>query len=196
MMFCILIGLNTLISYETFLAKKVLFEEGGFIESIGAFAFLFSGILLLFLSFYEVRLERRLTLFFAVTCIILFLREVDVEDLNAPYLVKFLGAGEGRDALFVSIYLILTALILWKDRPGLLGKARRCFKSQVAIFVLIGCVALLVGSVFEKCHQVFAEELMEMNGALFILFASLLHIKHPIYIGQDTPDPHVDFPKN
>lgn len=181
MMLAIMIMINVLAWYEVCVVGNVgLYDEGGFIESVSAMAFLFSGVLLCFLSLDRLGFERRLTQFFSTTCVVLYLREVDVEKLNVPEFLKFIGADTGRDVLFSGLFLYIIVMVLLRDREGLWDKVRGCFKSVVSRTVLIGSACLLSGAIFEELDFVFYEEVMEMNGALLILLAAFLHIKAPI----------------
>ena len=182
LMFIFISAINMMIVYEgVFHGRVGLSDEGGFIESATAFGFLFAGVLLIFQSLSKVGMELRLSQIFAVTCVALFLREVDVEDLNVPYMLKFLGSGLGRDVLFILTYGFIVVSILIRDREGLLRKVVMSFKSPVSKIVLTGCACLLVGSLFEQSHNELAEEIMEMNGSLLILLAAILHLRNPIY---------------
>jgi hypothetical protein len=181
-MFIFISAINMMVVYEgVFQGKVELSDEGGFIENTTAFGFLFAGVLLTFQSLSKVGIELRLNQIFAVTCVVLFLREVDVEDLNVPDMLKFFGSGLGRNVLFVLAYAFIVVSILIKEREGLLRKIVISFKSPVSKIVLIGCACLLVGSLFERNHNVLAEEIMEMNGSLLILLASITYLKNPIY---------------
>lgn len=182
MMLGMMVMINILAFYEVCFEGNVgLYDEGGFIESVSAMAFLFSGVLLFFLSLDKLGFERRLTQFFSTTCVVLYLREVDVEKLNIPDFIKFIGADTGRDVLFSLLFVYIIAMVLLRHRVGLINKVKSCFRSSVSITVLIGSACLLSGAVFEECDLVFYEEVMEMNGALFILLASVFHVKEPIY---------------
>lgn len=182
LMFVFILAINIMLVYEgVFQGRVELSDEGGFIENTTAFAFLFAAILLTFQSLSKLGLELRLNQIFAVTCLVLFLREVDVEDFNIPYILKFLSSGVGRNVLFILAYVFLVLSILIKEREGLLRKVVICFKSPVSQTVLIGCACILVGSVFELSDNEFAEEIMEMNGSLLVLLASIVYLKNPIY---------------
>lgn len=176
--------INALFFYDAFFMNNTeLSAEGGVIESITAFSFLFAGVLLMFQTLSKQGFEQRLTQFFSVTTLLLFLREVDVEDYNLPSLIKCVGSGDGRDMLFVTLYLVLIGLILKSYRIGLVKKVAISFRSHVALTVLAGCVLLIIGGVFENFHNEFIEEIMEMNGGLLIMLASILHLQTPIYSG-------------
>jgi hypothetical protein len=181
--------LNSIIIHEVFFRGGVLSEENGFLENISAFSFLFAGVLLTFRIIYTNEFERRLTTTFAITCFLCFVREVDIEDHNVPYLIKSIGHGLGRNLLFSLGYIFILGSIIYKDRFGFVGKARSCLKSPVSKVVILGVVGIILGAICENYHAEFAEELSEMNGSLMILFASIINITHSIYISNKTLHP-------
>jgi hypothetical protein len=185
-MFCITLCLNSVIIHEVVFRGGVLSEENGFLENISAFSFLFAGVLLSFRIIYTEGFERRLTMIFAITCFLCFVREVDIEDHNFPYLIKLLGHGLGRNLLFASGYIFILSYIFYKDRFNFVGKSRSCFKSPVSKLVLLGVVGIVIGAICEKSHAEFAEELSEMNGSLMILLAAIINISQPIYISNKS----------
>lgn len=161
-----------------------IYEEGEFIENTTAFAFMFSGVLLLFLSLNRSGLEGLLTLTFSVTCLMFFVREVDIEDLNVPYTLQLVGSGRGRDILFLLLYLLIGCGVFVFKKRHVDFKFRALFRSEVAIVVIVGCVCLLMGDVLQHFDVMMAEEILEMDGALLILLAAIIHIRTPIWGGQ------------
>lgn len=181
-MFVMMATINIMVIYEKITNHAIqLSVEGGMIENITAFGFLFPGILLLFRSLSKQNLELRLTQFFSVTCVVLFLREVDTEDLAVPYMIKLLSSGLGRNALFIIIYTIIIILTIKEEKHQLFGKLLLCCKSKIAQLVFLGCCFMLIGNQFENSGNMFVEELLEMNGSLLILLASVVHLDYPIY---------------
>lgn len=183
--------INCLIAYEVVHKNHIDFlKEGAFVENVTAFALLFSAILLLFQSFRKKGIELCLNQFFATTCLLLFLRELDVEDLNVPDLLVLLGSGTGRDVLFVGLYLLIIGLIFLKERSQLSAEfVGSCVKSPVTVAVLSGCACFLAGMIFEGKDMVFGEEMMEMNGAFLVMLGALLSLNHPIYQVNKVVDP-------
>jgi len=176
-----ILALNCIILLEHFRNGLILFNEGGFIETITAQAFIFSGILLLSRLHQKNSIERDLTALFGTTCLLFFVREVDMEKLDVPAIFQFLGADLGRDSLFALIYVIIFIRLILKTRRTLSTTIKTCLKSLVAIIVMPGCVLLIIGSTCENFNFVFAEELLEMNGSLLIALAAVVHLNIPIY---------------
>ncbi len=176
-----IIGLNCVILLEHFGNGLILFNEGGFIETVTAQAFIFSGILLLSRLLQKNGIERDLTALFGVTCLLFFVREVDMEKLDVPAIFQFLGADLGRDCLFGLGYAILLVRLYLQTKGTLVSTMKTCLRSVVSITVIIGCVLLLIGALCEKSDFVFAEELFEMNGALLIALGAIIHINTPIF---------------
>lgn len=171
-----------IIFHVTYKNHVSLLEEGGIVENITAFSVLFSGTLLFFDSLNKCGIERRITQIFSTTCLVIFLREVDVEDLDLPHLLIFAGSGIGRNIIFCSIYFILLSIISLKFRSIISVKFfTSIIKSPISIMVLAGCALFMMGAIFEEFHNELGEEIMEMNGGMLIMLAALIHLKLPIY---------------
>lgn len=158
-----------------------IIEENQGIENISAAAYLLSAALLLVSAIRKLGLHRLLTLFFGLTCLLLFCREVDLEDLAIPSLIQFLGHGIGRNLFFAATYSLLLFLI-WKARSTLLSSLRPIFYSPVSRTVLAGCLLLLIGNLFEKLDLVLWEELLEFSGAILIMIAALAYWARPSWL--------------
>ncbi|MDE0825536.1 MAG: hypothetical protein OSA48_01870 [Akkermansiaceae bacterium] len=180
----IILLMNVLVLWEIWGAgNHELYEEGEFIENTTAFSFMFSGILLLFLSLGNSGLERILTLIFSATCLMFFLREVDVEDFSIPHGLQLVASGMGRNVVFSLVYLLLGWGVLANLRKRVDFKIGPLFRSEVAIVVMVGCGCILVGDFFQHLDSVMGEEILEMNGGLLILLAAILHVRTPIWKG-------------
>ncbi len=179
-----LIILNALTLYEFSIGNDAISEEGEFVEAVSAFSYLFAAILVFFRSLQLKGLERKLACFFVLTSLLFFIRELDLELLNIPGILIKLGTGMGRNVFFVVLYLFLIVTILVVPGNWAALHPREFFKSQVVRFAVVGGVFLVLGSIFERMHFVLIEEVLEMNGALFILFAAVLHDWIPISAGS------------
>jgi hypothetical protein len=155
-----------------------LFAEGAFIEDISFFSFLCGALTLFASACYRSGFDRYLTLVFATTCLLLFLREVEIEELNIPFPIKEIFSDTAKDLLFGIIYLGFIVTFFTRYRHQLRATPR-LLRSSVAIWVLVGCVVCVIGSAFEDLDRVFVEELLESNGAFLILVGALLHIFEP-----------------
>lgn len=181
LLFLLLLFLNSVIIYESYYHDGVFSEENGLLENITAFAFVFSGVLLLFQSVNIDGFERRLTLFFSLTCFLCFVRELDLEDFNIPSLFQSLAHGGGRDLFFSLSYFCILVSIFLKDRVGFGAKLLACLASPVTKTVMLGSFMGVAGMICEEFHLQFVEELMEMNGSMVILLAAIIHLSYPIY---------------
>lgn len=180
----ILVVLNVLVFWDILGAgNHDLYEEGEFIENATAFCFMMSGVLLLFLSLNKDGLEKMLTLFFAATCVMFFLREVDVEDFNVPAGLQLVSSGTGRNVAFSLVYVLIFAglFVNWRKLKDF--KVLSLLRSEVSISVMIACGLILLGDVLQHMDSMMGEEILEMNGGFFILLAAILHIRTPIWKG-------------
>lgn len=155
-----------------------LFEEGGFVEDISFFAFLCGAVILYASAFYRAGYDRHLTVIFGTACLMFFLREVDVGEMNIPQPIKFVTSEDPKDILMTIVFVLLGIHFLRCYRARL-KNVGVVFKTLVARLTLIGCVFFLVAAVFEQMERIFAEELLETNAAFFILLAALVHALDP-----------------
>ena len=172
---------NGLTLYEIFACGNTsIYHEGEFVECISAFCYLFASLLTFFRGFDRRGLERKLTLIFSLTCLLFFVRELDLEHLNIPSLLSTLGSSTGRNVFFVAIYSVLFISVCSSsvDRSGL--RLKVFLSSPVMRISVLGGVFLVVGWIFERLHSDMIEEIFEMNGSFLILFAAILHERLPI----------------
>lgn len=155
-----------------------LFQEGAFVEDLSFFSFLCASVTLYASTFYRRGYDRHLTIIFATACLMFFLREVDVGELNIPQPIKAITSNDTKDIL-MTITFILLFLHFLRCYRARLKQASLLFKTMVARLVLVGVVLFLVAATFEQIHAVFLEELLETNAAFFILLAALIHILDP-----------------
>jgi hypothetical protein len=113
----------------------------------------------------------------ALLCFSFILRELDIEKFDLPQIVILLGHGLGRNIMLISLWLLVTGLFI-RNYKHYLGIAFNLLKTRSALLMFAGGLLLIVGDLFEdkvfgvKFHQLY-EELSELNGYFFILFASL-----------------------
>jgi len=177
----IVVVLNVLILHELYSSgNRAICDEGQFVESASAFCYLCAAILTFFRSFCRKGLERKLTWLFSLTCLLCFIRELDLEYLNIPGVLITLGSGIGRNVLFVTLYLVVILSIV--SSAGIRRKLdiRIILKSQVVVVAVVGGVLLVLGSIFERFELTVAEEILEMNGSLLFLLAAILHERIPL----------------
>jgi len=165
-----------------------LYAENQVIENIqaGALAFAFVGLAATAPA--RTGFKKWLTLFFAATCLAMFLREVDVEDLQVANIIKLLGAGTGRNLIMGLSFLALFITFFMHYRH-LAGQLKYLLQSRVAILSILGGLFLVCGGVFEEPDRALFEELAEMNGALLILLAAGLCMKDPEYLTGKCTEP-------
>lgn len=153
-----------------------IYAEGGFLEILQA---VLLGIgCLVFLAPVVSRQEpgKLIFLFCSLLCYSFVVRELDVELLNVPEIVKFIGSGIGRN---VSLALAFGAMLIYAvahfsyyKKTGL-----QFLKSRAGILLMLGGVLLQVGDLFEKNyalqHHVYFEEFSELTGYVLILLSAL-----------------------
>lgn len=186
-MFMLAIFFNIAICIDVLVVgNKALFEEGAFIEDLSFFSFLCGSVTLYASAFYRRGYDRQLTIIFATACLMFFLREVDVGEMDIPQPIKVPTSNDTKDTLLTITFalLLLHLLRCYRDR---VSKISLLFKTMVARLVLIGGALFLLAATFEQIEAVFLEELIETNAAFFILLAALIHVLDPASLtaGQD-----------
>lgn len=175
-------ALNIVFFYLTLVSGHTcLYEENHVIENIQAGAMILAFAGLAGISVPRTGFTKWLTLFFAATCLTMFLREVDVEDLNVAEAVKWIGSGLGRD-LILGISFLALGIHFIRHHRSLVGEAKNLLRSRVAALSIIGCILLVFGGIFEELDMQLLEEMVEMNGALLILLAAVLFMKDPAHL--------------
>jgi hypothetical protein len=158
------------------IGDPALYAEDGFLESVQA-GLLASGALV-FLAPFALRKEQGKLVygFCSLLCYSFVVRELDVERLNVPEVVKFIGSGIGRN---VSLALAFSAILIYAlanfsyyKKAGL-----QFLKSRPGILLMLGGVLLQIGDMFEKNYglqyHVFYEEFSELTGYALILLSAL-----------------------
>ncbi|MGR8953681.1 MAG: hypothetical protein ACU83V_14910 [Gammaproteobacteria bacterium] len=153
-------------------------HENHSLENIQVILLLTSGLAYLRTVFYIPKDHRLLPWVGALLCFSFILRELDVEKFDLPQVIIFLGGhGYGRNIMLISLWL-WAAVLFFRNPRHYWSLAMHILPIRSCLFVILGGVLLVVGSLFEsqvfgvKSYQLY-EELSEMNGYAFILFASL-----------------------
>lgn len=158
------------------LGDAAIYAEDGFLETLQA-TLLGLGCLV-FLAPFASRGEpgKLIFLFCSLLCYSFVVRELDVELLNVPEVVKFIGSGIGRN---VSLALAFGAMLIYAVANFSYYKKAgfQFLKSRAGILLMLGGVLLQVGDLFEKNyalqHHVFFEEFSELSGYVLILLSAL-----------------------
>jgi hypothetical protein len=177
----LLVMMNAVTIREVFLLKNpTICNEGHFVEGVSAFCYLFAAITTFFRSFYRRGLEQKLTWIFSITCLLFFLRELDLEDFNVPHVLILLGTDTGRDVVFCSLYFATLVALFSSasDRAALSYGA--LFRSPVIRVSVVACVILVIASLLELLDWHEVEEILEMNSSILILVAAILHERVPL----------------
>lgn len=164
-------------AHDVFIAgDAAIYSEDGLLETLQA---ILLGIgCLVFLAPVASRKKpgKLIFLFCSLLCYSFVVRELDVELLNVPEVVKFIGSGIGRNA---SLVLAFSAMLIYAlanfsyyKKAGL-----QFLKSKAGILLMLGGVLLQIGDLFEKSyalqHHVFFEEFSELSGYVLILLSAL-----------------------
>lgn len=187
LMIIIMSVLSLLSFYEYYaLSNLTIVDEGAFIETLSACAFFCAGTILLFQLSHKKGLEKLNTAFFATSCFLFFIKEVEMEHINPPQLILFFSDGIGRATLFIGTYITIITLAITRYKVLNAQAIRGYLKSPITKIVIAACLAILAGEILEELHLQLLEELSEMNASLLILLAAIIHQKEPIWEGSNA----------
>ncbi len=153
-----------------------IYAENGLIENIQAAILAIACLVYLLSATLNKKTETLIFLFFSLLCYSFMLRELDVERLDVPHVLKVIGSGKGRDislALAFSTIFIYAALT---DFSYYKKAAIDFIRSRPGVLMMAAAVFLLIGDIFEKykdlAYHDFFEEMSELFAYGLILSAS------------------------
>ena len=163
-------------SYYVFNHHSQIYAEDGLIENIQASFLAIACLVYLAVAVLDKKSKTLILLFCSLLCYGFVLRELDVEKLNVPSVIKLIGSGVGRNA---SVGAAFVAILIYVGVSGFthhIKTAVAFFKTKSGLLLLAAAVFLFVGEFFEKqtelSFHVFYEEMFELLGYIFILLSS------------------------
>ncbi|MGD9687075.1 MAG: hypothetical protein AB7U43_08905 [Desulfobacter sp.] len=155
--------------------KAEFLRENGPIESLQAFILAINCFVFVMTALQKESVKW-ISFFCALICYSFLLREIDVELLNVPDVVKFFGSGVGRNTTILLGFVFLLAYMSSRFFYSKL-ECINFVKSKPGLLLIFGGVLLLLGDFFEKLDFVsynnFYEEVLELFGYFIILFSAL-----------------------
>ena len=171
------LGASLVAAYYVFNHNSQIYAENGTIENVQALVLALACAVFLAVAVFDKNAKRLIILTLSLLCYSFVLRELDVEKLDVPAAIQFMGSGIGRNAsigaAFAAIFLYagLTNFTFYKK------SAVEFMKAKPGVLLLIAVVFLFVGQFFEEqtgiAFNVFFEEAFELLGYIFILLSSL-----------------------
>lgn len=155
--------------------NTTLYGENNRLENLQALILAISSITFFVMAFRGKRNDRLLVLFFSLLSFSFMLRELDIERLELPQIIIFLGSGTGRDALMgLGFTALVLAIIVHRNDYN---KILRAFLySPVFRLLTLSALCLISGDIFEESSltfHVYFEELAELLGYLFLLISAI-----------------------
>jgi len=175
---CIFLWLSYLV---VILDKDTIYAENGLLENLQVLTLLVSCITFFTPVINQKRKDKSMLLFFSLLSLAFILREVDVERLDVPSILIFLGSGVGRNTLLSLgfIAIIIYAVLNFTHHKKL---AKLFFSSRGGVLLIFAGIFLITGDRFEhhgpKDLHVFIEEMFELLGYVFMLVAALTFSKN------------------
>lgn len=158
------------------LDNGAIYAENGPLEALQVVTLAVSCLVFLVPVVLKNNQQKLILLSCALLCYSFVVRELDVEQLNVPNAIKFIGSGVGRNtSLTVGFSMLLVYVVV---NHGYYKKAILLFlRSKSGILLMAGGLLLAGGDVFEKrysmLHHVFYEEILELSGYVFILLGAI-----------------------
>lgn len=174
---CAFFGVSFWSAHAVFvLGNTTVYAENGPIESLQAILLATSCIVFLLPVVLNREPGKLIPLFLALLCYSFLVRELDVERLNVPDFVKFIGSGIGRNTTlavgFISLLTYAGTRFSYYKNASI-----QFLKSRPGILLMLGGLLMVVGGVCEKSHSIpqhaFFEEFFELWGYVFILLSSI-----------------------
>ena len=179
----IFLSIIVIISIVIFLLASIsviLFKNSGWVYSETGVLEILQGILLLFTFIYYLiaflkypqAKDSMITLFFAVLMWAFFLREVDFDKMNLPEILTFILYGNGRNITLIAGFSIaVIGAIIHFNRY--IQQTRSFIFSIRGLLVVLACIFLWLGYIFERHLDIGCSELFE-EGSELIAYLCLL----------------------
>jgi len=178
----IFLGLLFWSSYSVYVLNKTsIYVENGLLENIQVFTISIACFVLFLPVVYQNRTDKLILLFLSFLCLSFALREVDVEDLNIPSVLKFIGSGIGRNVLIAAGFITMFSYFIFniKHYKNVL---RSFLVSKEGAWIITAGILLCIGEAFENMssvpHHVLFEELSELSGYVLILLVAFTYSKN------------------
>ena len=178
----IFLGLLIWSSYSVYVLNKTsIYAENGLLENIQVFTIAIACLVLFLPVVYQKRTDKLILLFFSFLCLSFALREVDVEDLSIPSVLKYIGSGIGRNVLLAAGFVTMFSYAMF-NITHYKNVLSSFLVSKEGAWIITAGVLLCIGEVFENMsfvsHHVLLEELSELSGYVLILLVSFTYSRN------------------
>jgi len=183
MIIMIFLGLLSYIAYSVYVLNQTsIYAENRLLENAQVFILALAGLIFSAPVVYQKRTDKLLLLFFAFLCLSFILREVDVEDLNIPNILKYIGSGIGRNVLVVAGFVGILSCAIY-NLTHYKTVLRNFVLSIDGVLMITAGMLLFLGEYFEDAHSlshnVLLEEALELLSYVLILLVALTYSKDP-----------------
>ena len=178
----IFLGLIFWSSYSVYVLNKTsIYAENGLLENIQVFTIAIACLVLFLPVVYQKRTDKLILLFFSFLCLSFVLREVDVEDLNIPSVLKYIGSGIGRNVLLAAGFVTMFSYAMF-NITHYKNVLSSFLVSKEGAWIITAGILLCIGEFFENMnyvsHHVLLEELSELSGYVLILLVSFTYSRN------------------
>jgi hypothetical protein len=177
-------GIFCWLGYSVYVLNQTsIYAENGPLENIQVVTLIASCLAFLLPVMRQKREDKLVLLFFSLLCLSFILREVDVENLDIPNALKFVGSGIGRNIMLAIGFITMTTYAMLNS--AYYKKLARVFIVSIErLLIIMAGILLYIGNYFEHYnliqHHVFLEEIFELSGYISILLAALILSKNKL----------------
>ena len=185
MIIMVFLGLLYYVGYSVYVLNQTsIYAENRLLENAQVFILALAGLIFSLSFVYQKRTDKLLLLFFAFLCLSFILREVDVEDLNVPDILKFIGSGIGRNVLVVTGFVSILSCAIY-NITHYKTVLRNFIFSIDGVLIIIAGALLFLGEYFEDAHSlshnVLLEEASELLSYVLILLVAFTYSRDRKY---------------
>jgi hypothetical protein len=179
MVIMIFLGLLYYVGYSVYVFNQTsIYAENRLLENAQVFILALAGLIFSLPTVYQKRTDKLLLIFFAFLCLSFILREVDVEELNIPNILIFIGSGIGRNVLVVAGFVSILSCAIYNITHYKIV-LRNFLLSIDGVLIITAGMLLFLGEYFEDAHSfshnVFLEEASELLSYVLILLVAFTY---------------------
>jgi hypothetical protein len=163
-------------AYAVFVRGQAhIYAENRLLENVQAVVLAVACLVFLASAVRHQGADRLVLLLCSLLCYSFVLRELDVERLDVPEVLKLIGSGTGRNVTLAAAFIALFSCAAMQG-----SRCKRVvadfLRSRAGVLLLAGGAFLLLGDGAEKfktlAHHVYFEEVLELLGYVSILLSA------------------------
>jgi len=176
------IGLICWFGYDVYMLNQVsVYAENGVLENTQALTLVIACLIFFLPTVYQNRTDKLILGSFSFLCLNFFLREVNVDELDVPNILKLFFSGNGRKLMIATGFISMFIYALF-HRMHYKYEIKKFLFSKKNLLMGMAAIFLFMSGFFEEAnsisHHVFLEELVELFGYILILLVAIIYSKN------------------